>query len=985
MRGWMLLGACISCIYLNANLVIFAQNADQVVEAPLPPQEAAKSMKLPNGFRASLLAGEPDVMQPISFCIDDRGRLWVAEAYNYPKHGTGSGDRILIFEDSDGDGCHDKRTLFYDGLNYVTGIEVGFGGAWVMSPPYFYFIPDRDGDDRPDSQPELVLDGFGNHENAHNLANGFAWGPDGWLYGTHGRTNWSMVGKPGTPADQRTRFDGGVYRFHPKTRIWEAYADGSTNPWGIDWNDYGHAFVCNCVNPHLFQVIQGAHYEPWRGRESSKYAYQRIDTIADHLHYVGLSNVRRGLGSVEEDAAGGGHAHCGTMIYLGDSFPDSYRNTLFTNNIHGRRINNDLPRRSGSGYVASHGADLMRSADPWFMGVTLAYGPSGEVYVSDWSDTGECHSIRNTRRHTGRIYRITYGDRPTARVDLAKLTDIELVDLQLHKNDWYVRHARRLLHERKEAGNEMSDSHRRLFKMFDEQSEVPRKLRALWALKVTGGLEESFLLDQLKHTSEDVRSWSVTFLFENGKPSADAMDQLVVAAKSDPSGLVRLSLASGLQRLALSQRWSLTTALAGHGEDRSDQNLPLMIWYGSEPLIEDDLARFADLAASAAIPRVRINAARRIASSKQSSQGLTLLTEHLTHADDEIAADLLEGLLEGVEGQRTVRMPEGWRAAYDHLVRSRQPSIRDRAVRLALIFDDQQALKTLQQIALDSGQPTIDRSRAIEALVAKRASGFEASLINLIQDSAVRASALRGLSAYNQPQTASAILKLYSTMNSADKLNAQQTLASRVPWARELVDAIESKRIAAVDLSAFAARQIRELGDEELTAKLARCWGEVRQTPQDRAKQIASIKKWLTTELVKQADLEHGSQLFKKQCANCHKFFGEGGKIGPDITGSQRMNLDYMLENIVDPNSTVSKDYQMEVFQTDEGRVINGLVESETPEAVTIQTPTERIVIATSNIASRKKAAVSIMPLGLIDAMSDDDIRDLIGYLQRKN
>jgi putative membrane-bound dehydrogenase-like protein len=353
--------------------------AAEDTDAPLPPLEAARTMQVPSGFNVQLFAGEPDVMQPIGFCSDDRGRLWVAEAYNYPNHGTTAGDRIIILEDVDGDGQHDKRTVFYDGLNYVTGIEIGFGGVYVMSPPFFYFIPDMDADDRPDSAPQVLLDGFGNHANAHNLANGFAWGPDGWLYGTHGRTNWSMIGKPGTPESERVQFDGGVYRYHPVSHVWEPYADGTTNPWGIDWNDYGHAFVCNCVNPHLFQVIQGAHYEPWRGRKSSQFAYQRIDTIADHLHFVGLSNVRQGLGSQAEDAAGGGHAHCGTMIYLGDNFPANYRNSLFTNNIHGRRINNDLLRRTDSGYTASHGPDLLRSKDSWFMGVSLAYGPAGEV------------------------------------------------------------------------------------------------------------------------------------------------------------------------------------------------------------------------------------------------------------------------------------------------------------------------------------------------------------------------------------------------------------------------------------------------------------------------------------------------------------------------------------------------------------------------------------------------------------------------------
>src|SRR5688572_24550321 len=356
-----------------------ALSAEPIVDAPLPPEEAARTMVVPEGFHVSLFAGEPDVQQPIGFCIDDRGRLWVAEAHNYPNHGTKPGDRIVILEDSDGDGRSDKRTVFYDKLNYVTGIEVGFGGAWVMSPPFFYFIPDRDGDDKPDREPQVLLEGFGNHANAHNLANGFAWGPDGWLYGTHGRTNWSTIGKPGTPESERARFDGGVYRYHPVRHVWEPYADGTTNPWGIDWDDYGEAFVCNCVNPHLFHVIEGAHYEPWRNRESSQHAYERIESIADHLHFTGQLNVRDGLGSEQEDAAGGGHAHCGTMVYLGDNWPERYRNQVFMNNIHGKRINNDLLKRAGSGYTAPHGRDVMISKDPWYMGVTLQYGPDGAV------------------------------------------------------------------------------------------------------------------------------------------------------------------------------------------------------------------------------------------------------------------------------------------------------------------------------------------------------------------------------------------------------------------------------------------------------------------------------------------------------------------------------------------------------------------------------------------------------------------------------
>ncbi|MCA9071286.1 MAG: hypothetical protein KDA84_20300, partial [Planctomycetaceae bacterium] len=505
----------------------------------------------------------------------------------------------------------------------------------------------------------------GNHANAHNLANGFAWGPDGWLYGTHGRTNWSQIGKPGTPDEDRIRFDGGVYRYHPTRHIWEPYADGTTNPWGIDWNDYGDAFICNCVNPHLFQVIQGAHYEPWRNRKSSQYAYERIDTIADHLHFVGTRNVRDGLGSHEEDQAGGGHAHCGTMVYLGDNWPDHYRNSIFMNNIHGRRINNDLLRREKSGYRASHGRDLMQSQDSWFMGVTLAYGPDGGVYVSDWSDTGECHSVRNTRKHTGRIYKITYGKTRQARVDIAGLSNQELVKLQQHKNDWYVRHARRVLQERASQGQDMSPVHRELVKLFNANSDIPRKLRLLWALHVTQGATEEFLVSLLNSKSEYLRAWAVQLLCEDGELPKPVLERCVQLAKSGPSPYVRLRLASALQRIKPPQSWPIARALSTRAEDNSDPNLPLMIWYGVEPLIDSDLTQFVGLIEDSKISLLRRHIARRVAGRLNEKGGLDALVLLLgNNQNAQVVNDVLSGMLTGLEGSRSVQMPKGWTESY---------------------------------------------------------------------------------------------------------------------------------------------------------------------------------------------------------------------------------------------------------------------------------------------------------------------------------
>ncbi len=595
------------------NLQAAKKNPQPVIEKPFTPLEAAKTMQVPKGFNVTLFAGEPDIKQPIAFCIDDRGRLWVAEANNYPDKKAGKKDRIIILEDTDGDGRHDKRIVFYDKLEYVSGIEVGFGGVWVMSIPNFYFIPDADYNGVPDGEPVVLLDGFGTHANSHTIANGFAWGPDGWLYGTHGITNWSLPGKPGTPKEKRRRFEGGVWRYHPVRHVWEPFAIGTTNPWGIDWNEYGHAFVCNCVNPHLFHIIQGAHYEPARNRPTGRFAYERIPTIADHLHFTNTKTIRAGIGTPEEDAAGGGHAHSGTMIYLGDNWPAKYRGDVFMNNIHGRRINHDRLARKGSGYAASHAPDVMRARDPWFVGVTLAYGPDGGVYVSDFSDTGECHHTRNTQKHTGRIYKITFGKPKPWKGDIGKLNILELVKLQSHPNEWFARHARRVLHER-QANTSV------LAKTLKSSRSVPLRLRALWALRVTGNLDEKKLEGLLQDSSEHLRAWAIQLLCENRKPSEAARAEFARMAHEDKSPLVRLYLASAMQRLLLKQRVPVLVHLLAHTEDKEDQNLPLMYWYATEPVVAADRVAAVKLLTACQIPKVRQFITHRMATGRDAGK-----------------------------------------------------------------------------------------------------------------------------------------------------------------------------------------------------------------------------------------------------------------------------------------------------------------------------------------------------------------------------
>ena len=615
---------------------------DPVRHAGLAGAAAARAMTLPEGFSAGLAAAEPDVVRPIAFALDDRARLWVAEAHTYPVRAPeGQGrDRILIFEDTNGDGRLDSRKVFIEGLNLVSGLEVGFGGVWVGAAPYLLFIPVKPGEDRPAGPPQVLLDGWG-HQDTHETLNTFTWGPDGWLYGTHGVFTHSKVGKPGTPEAQRQRLNAGIWRYHPTAHTFEVFAEGTSNPWGLDFNDYGHAFTTACVIEHLYHVVQGARYKRQAGQHFEPYTYDDVKTIADHVHWVGRKGPH--AGNSRSGTAGGGHAHAGAMIYLGgDTWPREYRESIFMNNIHGARTNTDRLRRSGSGYAAAHGPDFLLANDSWSQMINFRYGPDGGVFVIDWYDKNQCHS-NNPDVHEktlGRIFKITHQKDKWVKVDLQKLSSDALVDLQLHRNDFYVQHARRLLQER----GPDPKVHARLEGMLRDQPDVTRKLRALWALHVTGGLTDADKLQLLEHENEYVRSWAVYLLVEGRQAPAAALRRFAALARSDQSALVRLYVASALQRVPVPDRWDTVAALLANAQDAADQNLPLMVWYAAEPLAEVDVSRALAMAAEAKLPNVFPYTVQRIAAMR-TPEALRVLSERLARtADPAQQQDLVNGI-----------------------------------------------------------------------------------------------------------------------------------------------------------------------------------------------------------------------------------------------------------------------------------------------------------------------------------------------------
>jgi hypothetical protein len=367
------------------------------------------------------------------------------------------------------------------------------------------------------------------------------------------------------------------------------------------------------VIPHLFHIIQGARYQRQAGQHFNPHIYEDIQQVGDHVHWAG--NKGPHAANDRSDAAGGGHAHAGLMIYEGGSFPEQYRGKIFMNNIHGQRLNMDIPERQGSGFVGRHGPDFVNFNDKWSQVLNMIYDQDGSVYIIDWYDKNQCHhgNEGGHDRSNGRIFKLIYGDSKVTKIDLQKESDTKLVEYLGHKNEFYARHARRILQERAVAGgNGVAKVQDGLKAMLRNSTSDVHQLRALWTLHVTGGLDEKTALGLLDSSHEFVRAWTLQLLAE-GKDLGDAaLKKMNAMAANDPSPVVRLYIASALQRIAPAKRWEALTALLNHADDAQDHNLPFMYWYAAEGAVAADPGRGVKLLQTSKIPKVRQFIARRI-------------------------------------------------------------------------------------------------------------------------------------------------------------------------------------------------------------------------------------------------------------------------------------------------------------------------------------------------------------------------------------
>ncbi|MDH4454191.1 MAG: c-type cytochrome [Verrucomicrobiota bacterium] len=907
----------LSLLALPALAADFPAIYDTEKGAPMPAEEVAATMELPPGFKCVVFAAEPDVRQPIAMSWDTKGRLWVAENYTFAENpmrwDTKLRDRLIILEDKDGDGKHDGRKVFWEGGSYLTSVETGYGGVWVLHNGTLSFIADQNGDDTPDGEPEVLLDGFNVKTIGHNIVNGLRWGPDGWLYGRHGITDTSAVGAPGTPLEKRTKINCGIWRFHPTRKVFEVVCHGGTNSWGHDWNAEGELFWINTVIGHLWHGIPGAYYRRMFGTHLNPHVYEVIEQTADHFHWDAgaetWSDIRKLGVTGKTDQLGGGHAHVGMLIYQGGLWPEKYHGAVLTCNLHGNRINMDTLHREGCGYVGKHAPDFMKAKDKWFRGIDLLTGPDGNVFVADWSDSGECHDNDGVHRSSGRIYKIVYGGATSRRLTKSGKGD-ESSPLQ---NNW---HTRMELQQDFEKG----------------AGPKPRKMR----------------------------------------PEQNAKSK---------NGLERLHAASDMQRLELKDRWPIATALARHAEDANDRQQPLMIWYGIEPAVAAEPMKGVELIREAKIPTVRRLVARRIAEMiEDKAEAVDALVALMTELAD-VRGDVLAGMAAGLEGFSSAKKPKGWDEVSKAIEASGSDEFKGIVRNLSIVFGSGRAADELIAMVKNADGDANARLNAFKSLTRSAKPELLAVIRAQVNDKVLGTVSRSALAAYDDPSIPKQLLGSWPVRSEEQQAATVATLTSRASYAKELLEAVKAKKVPATAISPFQARQIRNLGDEALTKLLTEAWGEIRDTPEAKKAEFAKWEGILKSETLAKADKSKGRMIFLAACSACHKMYGQGGAIGPELTGSDRRNLKYLLENILDPNAVVPADYRVSVFQLKDGRTISGVIPEQTERTLTIQTPAERLVIERTQIVKQDQLTQSLMPEGLLTALGEENVINLIAYL----
>ena len=1017
----------------------------------LSPEETRKKILVPPGFEVRLFASEPEVVNPVAMTWDERGRLWVLELYEYPKgapKGSKGRDRIKILEDTDADGKADKVTVFADGFSLATGLALGNGGVYVGAAPNLYFLQDTNGDDKADVTTVLKT-GFG-LEDRHELLNGFAWGPDGWLYMTHGVFTHSKVKDPNNPDDDGVQMDAALARFHPNTKKFEVFADGTSNPWGVDWNERGDAFVSACVIQHLFHMAPGGQYNRQGGTWANPYGYvgdlpsKGLPAIVNWRHYRA--------------------AHAGITIYQGDQYPAEWRGLVFLGNIHQSAINLDRLTPVGATYTAEKeskllGADkgisqvgagnFLVSQDPWVRPVSVQTGPDGALWVMDWYDKYPCYQNaqadpEGVDREFGRIWRVVWtGNQPgkavaswpDSKMDLKRLPDEKLIELLDHPNNWQRRQALRLAGERQITRNSPALDGKLRSHFFGTQ---PKYLETFLAaddtLNSTAQLDESVLEKAAGDTNSSLRSRAAFSTGERGQVDKKSLARVSKLA-SDQDVKVRASAAAALRKFTSGSftvdtpsASTITTTdllpifqeLLAHPSVDGDTYYPHIVWMAMEPLVAQDPTPFFALV-GANDNSVSAYCARRVMRRICDLADAASRTRYLNAAMEWLAGlsakpGLTEAALDGlIDAFKSKGQPPTVPLEPIFAKLTANPQLADKARRLATLLGDTSASRSLIAKINDPKATVDERLRGITAARETKDDTSRDELLKLLKapltpalspprgergnrpDSAARpggagsdnqqrlySAAIQALSVFGGDDIAYVVTGAWPNFSLPTRRIASEVLVLRSKWSRALLAAVEQKTASPQDVSATARRALARSEDATVRDNADKLLGKYRASGDDKLKLIATKRKLVLTG---EYDAKAGYEVAKRNCFVCHKMYGEGADVGPDLTGVGRSTLDALLHNIIDPNEVIGNGYNATEVELKDGSSLTGRIIEETPTRLKLVAsgPTEH-VIAKSDIAMEagkpkiRTSDFSLMPEGL-EQIPDADFRNLVMYL----
>ncbi len=986
--------------YTSANFrpsVTPMQRAQELVRGKfVAPAEALAALKTTDDLVVEELLHEPQIAQPTHVSFDERGRVWISQYRQYPypagvkmisrdmyyrskydrvppapPHQDKGADIISVHEDTDGDGILDRHKNVLTGLNMANAAVRGHGGLWVMNTPYLLFYPDADGDDVPDGDPEVRLAGFG-LEDTHSVANGLVWGPDGWLYGAQGSTTISRVVRPGVdPPDFAGHYNEGcmVWRYHPERKIYEMFADGSGNTFGLSFDAEGR----------LYSGHNGGDTRGWHHVQSGLYLKQGKDPgkfgPSPNAFAFGEMPMMTSANSIPR------FSHMLTMVD-GPAMPARWRGEFFAiDPLHHHVV---AAKRIAAGATFSTADDgfPLTTADETFRPVFIANAPDGSIYVADFREEYIAHGQNYQSQidpDTGRLYRLRGKREPLLKdVNVAAKSNTQLVETLSHPHPWHRQTAVRLLSERKAVEVEPQ-----LKNLLAGEGTHPA-LEALWALHGLGRLDEATAVKMLVHPAAPVRAWTIRLMGDAKELPAEFFQAVLARAKSEPDAEVRCQMLSTARRLPVGEALRIVKALALRTDDLDDAFVPLMAWFTVEShcaTVRDAVVALFDDPAWWAAPFVRRHLTgktmRRFAEagSRQDLLVCAKLLGRTPSKEDQKAA--LAGFEEAFKGRALPALP-------DELVTALAASgLASPALKLRQ--GDPAAVAEALKTAADATQAGAKRIEVIAALgETKRAEALEVLLGIATADGAedVRKAALGALSSFDNAAVPERLLAAWPSLPGDLRPSALGLLVSRPAWAGKVLDAVKAEAVAKAMFSPDVLARLRAHTEATLAARVSEIF------PASAPTASATLKPRLDEVRAVLAggpgDAYKGEPLFMTRCGACHTLFFKGGKIGPNLTAYQRDDLGTMLVSIVDPNAEIREGFVNYLVTTRDGRSLSGfLADSDANGIVLRGFDGIDVPVPRANVVEMKPVGRSLMPEGLLDGLSSAELRDLFAYLRQ--